>query len=132
MKKITTALKYAAFAGIATLTNIIIQRISLWIYQDKYSIYIAMALGTFFGLVIKYILDKNDSRFHDIAAKEMVELYAFLYIGYLILDETEKNSRKIFIANRYISGALANARRNEQIIKNEKYSDLLHADEILQ
>jgi alkylation response protein AidB-like acyl-CoA dehydrogenase len=80
---------------------------------------------------LKYVTDKNDQRFQEVAAKELVELYSFLYIGYLVLEEAEISSRKIFIANRYISNALANARKNSESIKNEQYSDLLHADEIL-
>jgi hypothetical protein len=50
----------------------------------------------------------------------------------MVLDEAEINRRKIFIANRYITNALANARKNAEVIKNEQFSDLLHADEILQ
>ncbi len=80
---------------------------------------------------LKYVLDKNDSHFQDIAAKELVELYAFLYVGYLVLDEAEKNKRKIFIANRYITNALSHARKNAESIKNDQYQDVLHADEIL-
>ena len=78
------------------------------------------------------MVDKNDSRFQDVAARELVGLYSYLYIGYLVLEEAEINSRKIFIANRYITNALANARKNAESIKNEQFSDLLHADEILQ
>jgi len=80
---------------------------------------------------LKYVLDKNDSHFQEIAAKELVELYAFLYVGYLVLDEAEINKRKIFIANRYITNALSHARKNAESIKNDLYQDVLHADEIL-
>jgi len=79
----------------------------------------------------KYVLDKQDTQFQDVAAKELVELYAYLYTGYLLLDEAEKSPKKVFIANRYIVSALANARKNAETIKNEQFSDLLHADEIL-
>ena len=71
-------------------------------------------------------------QFQDVAAKELVELYSFLYVGFLVLDEAEINAHKKFIANRYITNALANARKNSESIKNEQFSDLLHADEILQ
>jgi alkylation response protein AidB-like acyl-CoA dehydrogenase len=80
---------------------------------------------------LKYVLDKHESQFQEVAAKELVELYSFLYVGYLVLDEAEINPRKKFIANRYITSALANARKNTEAIKNEQFSDLLHADEIL-
>ena len=81
---------------------------------------------------LKYVQDKNDPRYQDVAAKELVDLYSFLYVGFLVLDEAEINRRKIFIANRYITNALANARKSSEAIKNGQFSDLLHADEILQ
>lgn len=81
---------------------------------------------------LKYVLDKKDTTFQDVAAKDLVELYSYLYIGYLLLDEAEIEQRKVFIANRYIVNAWANAQRNVEAIKNELFSDILHADEILQ
>jgi alkylation response protein AidB-like acyl-CoA dehydrogenase len=80
---------------------------------------------------LRYILDKNDVNFQEVAARELVELYSYLFVGYLLLDEAEKDSRKIFIANRYIIAALGKARANSEAIRNEQFSDLLHADEIL-
>ncbi len=80
---------------------------------------------------LRYVLDKNDVHFQEVAGKELVELYSYLFVGYLLLEEAEKNSRKIFIANRYIISALGRARANSETIKNEQFSDLLHADEIL-
>lgn len=80
---------------------------------------------------LKYILDKNDEHFQEVAAKELVELYSFLFTGYLLLNEAETEPRKIFIANRFIISALSKARANAESIKNEQFSDLLHADEIL-
>ncbi|MEJ2636917.1 MAG: acyl-CoA dehydrogenase family protein [Calditrichia bacterium] len=80
---------------------------------------------------LKFVQDKNDAHFQDVAGKELVELYSYLFVGYLLLDEAEKETRKIFIANRYIVSAMAKARKNAETIKNEQFSDLLHADEIL-
>ncbi|MCX6159970.1 MAG: acyl-CoA dehydrogenase family protein [Ignavibacteriae bacterium] len=80
---------------------------------------------------LKYVLDKKDTQFQDVAAKDLVELYSYLFIGYLLLDEAEKEPKKIFTANRYIINSLANARKNAETIKNELFSDLLHADKIL-
>ena len=80
---------------------------------------------------LNYVLAKKDPGFHDVAAKDLVELYGALYIGYLLLDEAEMNQRKVFIANRYILNSLANARRNAESIRSEVFSDLLHADKIL-
>jgi alkylation response protein AidB-like acyl-CoA dehydrogenase len=80
---------------------------------------------------LKYVIDKQDKYFQDVAAKELVEIYGSIYIGYLLLDEAEVESRKVFIANRFIVSALATARRHAEAIKNEQFADLLHADRIL-
>jgi hypothetical protein len=80
---------------------------------------------------LKYVLDKKDASFQDVAAKDLVDLYSYLYVGYLLLGEAEIEPKKIFIANRYILNSLANARKNIESIKNENFSDILHAEEIL-
>ena len=80
---------------------------------------------------LKYVIDKNEDTFQDVAAKDLVELYSYIYAGYLVLEEAEEEPRKKFIANRYIVTSLANARKNAESIKNELFNDLLHADEIL-
>lgn len=53
------AFKYAAFAVIAIVLNLLTQYLSLFIYSKSYSLYVAMFFGTLTGLVIKYILDKK-------------------------------------------------------------------------
>lgn len=53
------AIKYIFFAGIATVANIFFQWLSFRVYDAEYSLYIAMAMGTIVGLVVKYILDKR-------------------------------------------------------------------------
>jgi alkylation response protein AidB-like acyl-CoA dehydrogenase len=80
---------------------------------------------------LRYVLDKKDSAFQDVAARDLVELYGYLYVGYLLLEEAEMEPRKVFIANRYIVNALASARKNAESIRSETFGDLLHADEIL-
>ena len=49
---------------------------------------------------LKYTVDKKDATFQDVAAKDLVELYSYLFIGYLLIEEAEKEERKVFIANR--------------------------------
>jgi 3-(methylthio)propanoyl-CoA dehydrogenase len=80
---------------------------------------------------LAYVVAKKDSQFQDVAAKDLVELYSYQITGYLLLDEAEKESRKVFIANRYIIHSLACARKNAESIKNELFSDLLHVNKIL-
>lgn len=80
---------------------------------------------------LKFVVDRKDKSFQDVTAKELVEMYSYLYVGYLLLDETKVDDRKIFVANRYIIGARSNTRRNSEAIFSEQFSDLLHADKIL-
>ena len=84
-----------------------------------------------FNECLKYIKDKKDPNIQDVAAKDLVELYGYIYIGFLLLNEANENQRKVFTARRYILDALTKARKNDEAIKNELYSDILHADTIL-
>ncbi len=54
-----TVLKYTLFAIFATMVNIGTQYLTLRICSIDYGLYIAMAMGTFTGLLVKYILDKK-------------------------------------------------------------------------
>ncbi len=80
---------------------------------------------------LKYIKDKKDVNYQDVAAKDLVELYSYIYVGYLLLNEANQDQRKVFTARRYILDALSKARKNKEAIKSELYSDILHADIIL-
>ena len=51
--------KYGLFAAISIVINLFTQYVSDLIYDDEYHIYISLAVGTFAGLVTKYILDKK-------------------------------------------------------------------------
>lgn len=50
---------YAAFALVAALCNILAQDIFNYLYSGVFSLFISIIIGTFVGLVIKYILDKK-------------------------------------------------------------------------
>ncbi len=58
------ALKYALFAAISTLVNLLFQWISFLFYVGWGSLYLAMFIGTLAGLVAKYILDKKWIFYH--------------------------------------------------------------------
>ncbi|HKJ81475.1 MAG TPA: acyl-CoA dehydrogenase family protein [Ignavibacteriaceae bacterium] len=80
---------------------------------------------------LKYVIEKKDTAFQDVAAKDLVELYTYLIVGYLLLDQAEIEPKKVFIANRYVLTSLANARKNSESIKDGLFTDILHAQEIL-
>jgi alkylation response protein AidB-like acyl-CoA dehydrogenase len=77
------------------------------------------------------VSERHDSSFHDVAAKALVELYAAPLVGYLLLDDAERDDRKIFIANRFILTAVAEAQKNAALVKHAVFGDLLHAHKIL-
>jgi alkylation response protein AidB-like acyl-CoA dehydrogenase len=77
------------------------------------------------------VSERHDSAFHDVAAKALVELYAAPLVGYLLLDDAERDDRKIFIANRFILTAVAEAQKNAALVKHAVFGDLLHAHKIL-
>ena len=58
------AAKYALFAAISTLFNLLFQWISFFFYSGFGSLYTAMFIGTLAGLVAKYILDKKWIFYH--------------------------------------------------------------------
>lgn len=80
---------------------------------------------------LKYVEEKKDPAFQEVAAKDLVELYSYLYIGYLMLEQAEIEPQKVFVANRYILSSLAKAKGNAESIKDGLFNDILHADKIL-
>ncbi len=68
---------------------------------------------------------KNNTTFQDAAAKDLVDIYSSLYVGYLLLEEAEKEPEKVFIARRYIITSLANAKKSAETIRCELYDDLV-------
>jgi 3-(methylthio)propanoyl-CoA dehydrogenase len=80
---------------------------------------------------VRYVTERKDAAFQEVAARSLLELYQSAFVGYLLLDHAEIESRKVFIANRYILSAVSDARKHAETIKNGVLSDILHADKIL-
>ncbi len=80
---------------------------------------------------LKYVKDKKDINLQEVASKDLVELYTYIYVGFLLLNEANEDQKKVFTARRYILDALSKARKNAEAIRSELYSDILHADTIL-
>jgi 3-(methylthio)propanoyl-CoA dehydrogenase len=81
--------------------------------------------------LVRYVTERRDTAFQELAAQDLLELYGNTYVGYLLMDHAEIEARKIFIANRYVLKAVADARRHVESIKNGSFADVLHADKIL-
>lgn len=58
------AIKYTLFAILSIGVNLLFQYLSLLIYVGFLSLYIAMAAGSLFGLITKYVLDKKYIFYH--------------------------------------------------------------------
>ncbi|MCE1187525.1 MAG: acyl-CoA dehydrogenase family protein [Ignavibacteria bacterium] len=80
---------------------------------------------------LKYIKDKRDGSYQEIAVKNLVELYGSLYMGYLLLDEANTNTNKVLIARRFILNSLAEAMKHREAIKSDVYTDVINADTLL-
>ena len=71
--------KYIIFAIISTLTNLLFQWISFYIYDGVASLYVAMFVGTLAGLILKYFLDKKWIFYHTTSSKKEDARKFFLY-----------------------------------------------------
>lgn len=58
MSRISLAARYAAFAVVATLTNLATQWLSFHIYRGIHELLVGILTGTAMGLICKYVLDK--------------------------------------------------------------------------
>ncbi len=56
--------KYALFAVVSTLLNLLFQFSTLWIYDGQGALVLAMCSGTGAGLICKYVLDKKFIFYH--------------------------------------------------------------------
>lgn len=56
---VAVAIRYAAFAALATFINVATQVLTLTVYEGRYGLQVAMAGGTVTGLVTKYLLDRK-------------------------------------------------------------------------
>ncbi len=72
-------LKYALFALVSTIVNILFQYLSFLIYEGFLDLYVAMFIGTVAGLILKYILDKKYIFFHTPKSKKDDGKKFFLY-----------------------------------------------------
>ena len=78
-----------------------------------------------------HVEDQDDRAISDVAAKELVEMYGLLYMGYLLLDDAGRDERKKLIANRFAADAMAKSRKNFEAIMGNQFCDLEKAGEIL-
>ncbi len=66
----------------------------------------------------------------DAGSRPLVDMYAGLYLGYLLLAEACLNPEKIPVATRFILAEQASAQAGLALIKNRKFQDLDNIDNI--
>ena len=88
-------------------------------------------MRTLFREASAHVEDQEERAISDVAAKELVEMYGFLHMGYLLLEDAEHDERKKLIANRFVVDALAKSRKNFEAIMGNQFCDLERASEIL-
>jgi alkylation response protein AidB-like acyl-CoA dehydrogenase len=131
----TSQLQIVAAAG-GVINDVLAEYFNLW-EKKEYKGSLSHLLNNLieirglFNESLKYVKDKKDINLQEVASKDLVELYTYIYIGFLLLNEANEDQRKVFTARRYILDALSKARKNAEAIKTELYSDILHADTIL-
>jgi len=65
----------------------------------------------------EYLAKKNDSAYQELRARNLVEMYGSVYVGYLILSEAKVSEKKILVAKKYVTDSYAKS--------------LMHAEHIL-
>ena len=79
---------------------------------------------------LEHVQGHEDGRFREAASKELVDMYSYIFTGYLLLDEAKEIKRKKLIANRYITDALAKAHGSAATLRYNKFADLPDTDSI--
>ena len=72
--------KYALFAGISIILNLVFQYLSILMYSGYASLYFAMFIGTTFGLCAKYLLDKRFIFYYKEPSKNLYSPIFFYYV----------------------------------------------------
>jgi len=78
-----------------------------------------------------YVLDKDDKDYQELHSGELVEMYGFLHVGYILLDEAAEDPRKMLIAKKYIMDALATSLHHTEVITRGFDTLFTDVDQIL-
>lgn len=78
-----------------------------------------------------YVLEKDDKDYQELHSAELVEMYGFLHVGYILLDEATDDSRKMLIAKKYIMDALATSLHHTEVITRGFDTLFTDVDQIL-
>ena len=74
------------------------------------------------------LVKEMDDKSKGAAMKEVVDMYAYIWTGYLVLGETKVNERKKIIARRYIKTKLAKTSSSMQVLRANVFADISQRD----
>ncbi len=66
----------------------------------------------------------EETKCKEAAAKEVVDVYAGMYQGYLLLDEAGENNKKFLVAKRFINHHFAKAQASFKAVEINQFSDI--------
>ena len=52
--------------------------------------------------IVQVVTDKKDVAFHDLVARNLVEMETYIFVGFLLLRDALKSEERFAIAERYI------------------------------
>ncbi len=72
----------------------------------------------------KFVSDKRDSGYHDLMAKNLVEMEIYLYTGYLMVRDSIKNSEREIMTEKFILDALSEFDARYQRVMSNDYTTI--------
>ncbi len=56
---------------------------------------------------VKYVFEKKDAAYHDLQARNLVEMETYIFVGLLLIRDSQKCEKRLAIAERYILDAVS-------------------------
>jgi hypothetical protein len=75
---------------------------------------------------ISYIKKRGDSQYTDLKSSTLVDMGIDTYIGYLLLGDAQMNTRKIWVAKKFIEDMLPRVAMNSKLVRSGAKTTLTH------
>ena len=70
--------------------------------------------------IVQFVTDKKDVAFHDLVARNLVEMETYIFVGFLLLRDSLKSEERFAIAERYIL--------DNELEYNKRFDRIMAAD----
>ena len=71
---------------------------------------------------VKYVAEKKDSSYHDLMAGKLVAMETNVLLGYTLINDAMKDAERAAIAERYVIDAVAEFKKNFEIVTSGDYT----------